>query len=397
MTELVVGIDVSKDLSTAQGLDSKGEKIFYLDFAMDADGFTKLHKTITSKCTDMTGVLIGMESTGCYHLNLFSFLIHKEIKCIVINPLLIANFAKLSLRKTKTDKKDAKTIAQFVLIHKDSLLKTEHSGVLQDMKDLARERESITTFIAGIKNDIRRMLQITFPELESFANIFSQTMMIFLKKYPSARTVRESKPKAIMKALTHKDGRKKPPFSSSELIEIAKRSVASHSIAKELILPEKIATLEHLIAREKKVAKVLVELCQQVMIEDIEIIKSLGGIRDTTASSFLAEVGNIDRFNSYKKLIAFAGLDPSIHQSGMFERAGKISKRGNRHLRHIIYTMTFCIVRNDNVFRQYFLKKRTEGQPYKKAVIATSHKLIRVIYSMLLSKSFYRKEMMHNS
>jgi transposase len=99
MHTLYVGIDVSKDSSSAQGVDTKGEKIFYLCFDMDAKGFSDLLSTITSHCKDLSKVMIAMESTGCYHMNLYAFLVSKGIKTVVINPLLISNFTKLSLRK----------------------------------------------------------------------------------------------------------------------------------------------------------------------------------------------------------------------------------------------------------------------------------------------------------
>jgi len=377
-------------------LDSKGKKVFYLEFTMNTEGFTKLHKATRNICKNSSELLFAMESTGCYHLNLFSFLTGKGLRCFIINPLLVANFSRLSLRKTKTDKKDAMTIAQFILLHSETLMETEQSELFQDLKDYAREHESLTGIIAAMKNDIRRMLQITFPELESMSNVFSQTMRSFLKKYPSAHKVRTARPSTIARALTHKDGRKKPPFTHTVLIETAKASVAAGGTAKERLLPDKIITLEHLIERKKKTSEMLVELCQQARIDDIEIIKSIGGVRDTTASSFIAELGDCNRFKSYKNLIAFAGLDPIVHQSGKFEGKSRISKRGNRHLRRIIYMMTTCIVRKDNAFKNYFLKRKREGLSYKEAIIATSHKLIRVLHSLLVNRTHY-KEAMHNS
>ncbi len=396
MANFYIGIDVSKDLSTAQGLNAEGKKVFYLEFAMNADGFNRLHKAATAVCKNKPDLLFAMESTGCYHLNIFSFLTSKGFRCIIINPLLVANFSKLSLRKTKTDKKDAMTIAQFILLHSDTLMETEQSELFQDLKDFAREHESLTSLIAAMKNDIRRMLQITFPELESMCNIFSQTMRSFLRKYPSARKIRSARRGSIARALSHKDGRRKPPVPHTVLIEAAKASVAAGGTAKEMLIPDKIATLEYMIERKKSTSKMLVELCQQARIDDIEIIKSIGGVRDTTASSFIAELGDCNRFKSYKNLIAFAGLDPSTHKSGKFEGKSRISKRGNRHLRRIIYMMASCIVRNDNAFRSYFLKRKREGLSYKEAVIATSHKLIRVLHRMLLSRTHF-KEVMHNS
>jgi len=390
LSKCYVGIDVSKDASTAQGIDEKGKKLFYFEFTMDAEGFSKLLGVIRSHCKDFSMLKAAMESTGCYHTNLLCFLATEGIPCFVINPLLIANFAKLSLRKTKTDKKDAMVIAQFLLIHKDVLVKVEPSQGLQDLKDLARERESLTVLMSGLKNDIKRMLQITFPELESLCNVFSESMRDIIKQFPSARLVRIANFVVVKKALTPSDARRTSPFYPEDFIKAAQDSVATDSIAKELILPEKYATLEHLMKQRERITEALVEACQAMMIKDIEIITSIGGISDTTASAFLAEVGDYKAFSSYKHLIAFAGLDPSIHQSGKFEGRSKISKRGNRHLRHLSYLMTTCVVRLDNIFREYYLRRRAEGLPYKKAILATAHKLLRVIFTILTNRTTFQ-------
>ena len=102
MSMLFVGIDVSKDYSSAQGLDREGKKLFYLEFGMEAEGFSKFLNVLKAHCKDLSEVTVAMESTGCYHINLFSFLSSERIPCVVVNPLLITNFARLSLRKTKT-------------------------------------------------------------------------------------------------------------------------------------------------------------------------------------------------------------------------------------------------------------------------------------------------------
>ena len=159
MSKLFVGVDVSKDSFSATGLDVKGDVRFSLSLTMDKTGFSELMKAITSNCKDLSAVMAGMESTGCYHINLFSFLSSKEINAVVINPLLISNFAKLSLRKTKTDKKDSLTIARFILIHKDSIEQFSISQDIRDFRDIARERESISHLIASTKNEIKRILR----------------------------------------------------------------------------------------------------------------------------------------------------------------------------------------------------------------------------------------------
>jgi transposase len=388
-----VGIDVSKDYSSAQGLDREGKKLFYLEFAMDGGGFSQFLKTLKTHCKDVSGVMVGMESTGCYHINLFAFLFSEGIPCVVINPLLIANFARLSLRKTKTDKKDALTIAQFLLAHHRKLSHVSYSQSSQDLKDLARERESLAVMIAGLKNDVRRLLQMTFPELEHRCKLFTETMLRFLMKFPSARAIPMAKAKEIAKALIHAEGKRKRVWiSAEEIISMAKTSVAPESVAKDWILSEKIETLLYLEGKKKRITEVLVEACRSTRVDELDIITSVDGISAITGSTFLAELGNIQMFSSSKHVIAFAGLDPSIHQSGQYEGISSISKRGNRHLRRVVFLMTLCVVRSQNVFRKYFLKRKEEGLPPKKAILATAHKLLRVLFAMLTSKSYFRKE-----
>jgi transposase len=393
MSMLFVGIDVSKDYSSAQGLDPEGKKLFYLEFDMNGEGFSRLLNTLKTHCKDLSEVTVGMESTGCYHTNLFAFLCSEGIACVVINPLLISNFARLSLRKTKTDKKDALTIAQFLLAHRSKLSQVSYCQNSQDLKDLARERESLAVMIAGLKNDVRRLLQMSFPELEHRCKLFTETMLRFLMKFPSARVIRTAKATEISKALIHAEGKRKRVFiSAEEIINLAKVSVASDSVAKELILSEKIETLLYLEGKQKRITEALVEACRSMRVDELDIITSVDGISAITGSTFLAEVGDIELFSSSKHLIAFAGLDPSIHQSGQYEGISRISKRGNRHLRRVVFLMTLCAVRSQNAFREYFLRRKEEGLPPKKAILATAHKLLRVLFAMLSSKSCFRKE-----
>ena len=166
-------------------------------------------------------------------------------------------------------------------------------------------------------------------------------------------------------------------------MEAARTSVATISSAKEAILLGKIKTLEHLQERCQDLGKVLTQSCECMVIQDLELLISIKGISQKTASTFLAELGPVGNYASYRKVIAYAGIDPAVYQSGKYEGRGKISKRGNRHLRRVIWLMTVRTIQYCTWFKVYYQKKRKDGQPYKKAVIATAHKLVRVIYSML--------------
>jgi transposase len=163
-------------------------------------------------------------------------------------------------------------------------------------------------------------------------------------------------------------------------------------VAKEWILSEKIETLLYLEDKKGRITEVLVEACRSMRVDELDIVTSVDGISAITGSTFLAELGDIQTFSSHKHVIAFAGLDPSVHQSGQYEGISRLSKRGNRHLRRLIFLMTLCAVRSHNIFREYFLKRKAEGLPAKKAILATAHKLLRVLFAMLTSKSYFRRE-----
>ncbi len=391
MPELLVGIDVAKDTSSAQGIDGNDKGLFSLTFAMDSEGFMQLWNAITHHSKDLSKVLVAVESTACYHINLYSFLTAKGVPTVVINPLLIANFAKMSLRKTKTDKKDAMTIAKFLLVHQDSISQLSLSQDLQDFRDIARERESVCNMLSAHKVEVKRLLQSTFPELERIGDLSTRVMQEFIAIFPSARLVKMAKPKAIQKILQRKGVGTRLTYTAEDLIQAAKRSIATISPAKEFILQGKVRTLQHLRERYEELTKILTEYCKSSMLEDFEIITSIDGISKGTATTFLAEIGCIGNFASHKKLIAFAGIDPTVYQSGKFEGSSRISKRGNRHLRRVIWLMTTHVIEHNAIFRAYYMKKRGEGQPFKKAVFATAHKLIRLIFAMLTQRTMFRE------
>jgi transposase len=380
---------VSKAGFSTVGINSGGQEAFSKAYAMDSNGFEELLKTVTSHCEDVSEVLIAMESTGCYHINLFSFLTSQGIRTMVVNPLLISNFAKLSLRKTKTDKKDALTIARFLLDHHEEISQLSISQDHQDLRDLSRERESLCHLIAATKVEIKRVLRTTFPELESIGNLYTGAMLRFLQQYPSARLVRGAKRVAIAKALRGPYVGDKLTFTAEDIIKAAQSSVAVVSPAKEIIVQGKIATLLHLKERLEELTKLLTDLCKATRVEDLKILQSIKGVGPNTAVPFLAEVGEVKNFTSSKKLIAFAGLDPSIHQSGKFLGASKLSKRGNRHLRRAIYLMTTSVVSQNVFFKAYFLRRKKEGLPPQKALFAVAHKLIRVIFAMLSQRTCF--------
>jgi transposase len=383
-----VGIDISKDKFDACGITGEEAKLFQISAAMDRKGFEKLkgHLAFVS----VSSVLIGMESTASYHVNLFSYLVSEGYKVILINPLLISNYVKMQLRKTKTDKKDAVVIAQFLLANGDTLIQRATPSLISDLRDLSRQRESLVDEMTSLKIEIKQLLNITFPELEHMAGIFTKSILKLLQQYPSAFALRDADIGQLSQMLIADSyGHKREDFAKA-LIKAARFSIGTNSPAKEMIIKQKIALLLHLEDALQETMNMLIEMSRKLMEEDINIMTSIKGIGDKTAANFLVEMGgDINQFERSGKIIAMAGLDPAVYQSGKHEGNGRITKRGNRHLRRIIGMMTTSVIQYTDIFNAYYLNRRKEGLPYKMAVLATAHKLIRVIYAMLTQRTTF--------
>jgi transposase len=389
-----LGIDVSKETFDACCLPNQGEKVFNLSASMDRKGFEELIKQLSALSMPQESVLVGMESTACYHINLYSFLVSLGYPVVVINPLLISNFVKLQLRKTKTDKKDASVIAQFLLLNRDSLSQTLLSSEISDLRDLSRQRESLVDQMSSTKSEIKRLLTITFPELEHISGIFTKSMLRLLCQYPSAASIKQAKRSKIAKTLIPGSYGKQTNASVDRIVKAAQVSVGTSSATKEIILRQKASLLIQLEEHLQELTDILIELCQGKIQGDMDILTSMKGIGEKSAVNFLIEIGgDMKQFESHKKVIAMAGLDPALYQSGKIDRKGKISKRGNRHLRRVIWLMTTKVIQFNEKFKQYYLKRIRDGLPYKKAVLATAHKLIRVIFAMLRNKTLFDARM----
>ena len=389
-----LGIDVSKETFDGCCVTVKGERLFSLSSSMNRTGFEELIKQLCGLSVSMESVLVGMESTACYHVNLYSFLISLGYTVIVMNPLLISNFVKLQLRKTKTDKKDAYVIAPFLLLNRDSLSQTILSSDISDLRDLSRQRESLVDQMSSTKSEIKRLLTMTFPEWEHISGIFTTSMLRLLCHYPSAASIKQAKRSKIAKILIPGSYGKQTDASVDRILKAAQVSVGTSSTTKEIILRQKASLLIQLGEHLQELTDILIELCQGKIQGDMDILTSMKGMGEKSAANFLIEMGGeIKQFESHQKVIAMAGLDPALYQSGKMDRKGKISKRGNRHLRRVIWIMATKVIQFNERFKQYYLKRRKDGLPYKKAVLATAHKLIRVIFAMLRNKTLFDPKM----
>jgi len=381
-----LGIDISKHHFDVCLMDTQTGERQSAKFEQSIEGFESLLAWL--KPVDTKALLVAMESTGSYHKLLLRFLVDHEIAACLINPMLVKHHIQSSsLRKSKTDKLDAAAIAAFAAAHHHDLRRVG-AEAFDALRPLLKEREALSKQIATIKSDIKALVDLLFPELSKNTNIFTKSILYLLLQAPSRKRVRNLKEKKIARILSQASGNK-AGITAKEILTLAKRSIALNDSSLEKVLQSKIRRLTMLVDERQAIEEAIDELIEASSLnDDIDTLTSIDGIGKTTATHFLGEVGNIERFSSVKKLCAFSGLDPAIYQSGSsLHSKGRISKRGNPSLRRTLWQMALGVIRNNLAFKRYFEKKRQEGKPFKKAVIAVANKLLRLIYALLKNKT----------
>jgi transposase len=384
-----IGIDVSKSSFNYSVIDEHCNSIESGKLSMEKDGFDKL-KSVVDKYKNS---IVACESTGSFHINLISFLISFKKEVALINPSLIKRFShSVSLRKTKTDEIDANLIAMFVCKNKEHI----NYLMLNDIDrivPIARLRESIAKDIAKTKTQLRQHLNITFPELERNYNIFTLSVLKLIKLFPSCESVRKASSVKIYKAIKHSHAGRAVNITPKVIKELAKNSIGTTSFSYETLVKYDVEHILFFMDKLEEIEKQFIDSINKNKKEDVDILTSIKGIGDTTASYFIAEIGSIERFENKKKLIAYIGTDPSIAQSGSsINKKGRISKKGSKSLRRTLYIMAMGTIRTNDYFKAYYLKKRQEGMQHRKAIVALINKLIRVIYALLKKREKFSIE-----
>ncbi|RKZ23913.1 IS110 family transposase [bacterium] len=366
-----IGIDISKDSFTYSIVNHRGKIV-----KQETVPFTrKSLQNFISLLKSLKPVCIGIESTGPYH-HLLSVNLRKHgFKPRIINPLLIKNFHKAtSLRKTKTDKIDSKIIADFMRSHGRELPDT----TTPKLKPIAREREKLARENARLQNQIRQELHSLFPEIQNI-NLKSKRILTFLSHFPSAGKIRRR---------IFKTRGAKPCITIEEIISLADKSIGIDDPVKEKLLTILIHRLLSVREEMENLSSLLEEIIQKKCAEKLQIFCSIPGINKTLAIYFICETEG-KNFKTWKNLIAYAGIDPSVTQSGKYEGKSRISKRGNPHLRRTLYLMSMSCILQNPTLKAYYLKKREHLAP-KQAIIATASKLARIIYTLLQKKCYFQ-------
>ena len=377
-----VGIDVSKDKHDCFIVSSEGEVLAdVFTVPNNMDGFHCLLQRIQDCTTPQDKIRVGLEATGYYSYNLLGFLLDNGLATYVLNPLRTNLYRKsLSLRKTKTDRVDARMIASMLLSDVGLKPYTNTAYHNEELKSLTRYRFDKVKERAKLKTSISRLVCILFPELEKLVpTLHMASVYALLEELPSAKQIAAAhltRLKALLE--TASKGHYKRDMAL-EIRDAARNSIGSRMPAKSLELQHTIRLIRELNAEIAEIE----EQIQSLMEELDSPITTIPGLGFRMAAMILAEVGDFTRFSSPDKLLAYAGMSPSTYQSGQLKNCyPHMEKRGSRYLRYAIYNATKYVCLWDPNFADYLAKKRAEGKHYNVAISHAAKKLVRLIFAM---------------
>ena len=378
---IYVGIDIAKLNHYASAIDSDGVVLIEpFEFLNDNAGFYTLLSKLNS--FELDDIIIGLESTAHYGNNLVSFLVTKGLHVCVINPIQTATLRKNNIRKTKTDKVDALVIAKAVALMDHPRFVTLYDIALMQLKNLGRFRMKLVKQRSRTKIQLTAYLDQVFPELQYFfkSGIHQKTVYAILKEAPSATRIASmhlTHLKNLLVSNSHGHFKKE---TALELRVLAQKSVGTADRSLSIQITQSIAQIELL---DSQLDAVESEMKDIVTSLD-SVIMTIPGIGPINGGMIIGEIGDINRFSKPRKLLAFAGLDPSVYQSGNFiAKKTKMSKRGSSALRYALMNAAHNIVKYNQTFKEYYDSKRAEGRGHYNALGHCAGKLVRIIYKML--------------
>jgi transposase len=380
---IYVGIDVAKDKHDCHVFNS--DSIVLCDnfsFPNSKDGFDSFLALARGFAANANDTLkVGLEDTGHYSSNLLEFLKANNLTVVRFNPLSVnRSKSAASLRKTKTDRNDARYIAT-LLVAATVKPSITASPLISTLKSLTRARFRLIKEIQPLKNRYRRLVHLLFPEINGgFSSFYSSSALNLFAALPGAQPIANCdirKLTALLKSFSHgRHGRTKADL----LKALAKNSIAAHNDgdACELsLMSERILFLNgQLDQLEARIRSIMLSLNSP--------ITSITGIGFILGAVILAEIGDIHAFASPAKLLAFAGCEPSTYQSGKYTATKTpMVKHGSRYLRNALYLATNMAYLHSTSFRAYIDKKRSEGKHFYTAMSHGMKKLSRIIFAIL--------------
>jgi len=378
-----VGIDIAKRKHDIAIIDEEGDEILSgFHFSNSSAGFEKLLKMLAKLDVTPTNCRMALEATGHYWLALFTHLSEADFEICVINPICSDAFRKLSIRKVKNDTVDAIAIAQFIRFDatEPTALASEQMVAL---KRLSRFRGYLVQQVSDCKRKVIAALDQVFPEYEKlFGDTFGATSKAVLASCQTPDDTLGISTKKLTGIVAKASRGRLGSGAVSRLKEAATVSFGTR-LAQDTFAFEIRQLIAQIGLIESQVAEVEVEI-EKVLAELDSPITTITGIGTVLGATILSEIGDISRFSEPSKLVAYAGLDVSVFESGEFNATNNhMTKRGSRYLRYAILMAADRARMYDPELKAYYSKKMSEGKHHLVAVSAVARKMCNIIFAVL--------------
>jgi transposase len=384
-----IGIDIAKRNHEVSIIDADGKILSKsISIANSQKGLDTFNNYLSSFNVTSENSIIGMESTGHYWLNLYSSLVNLNFNVFVINPIQTDAFRKMYIRKTKNDSKDSYIIAQIMRFGEFSSSSISDENIFA-IRQLSRYRSSLVDECSNWKRKVITILDQVFPEYSDlFSDTFGVTSKELLSKYPLPENMLEVSTKELTSLLNKASKGRFGIGKAQEIKEYATKSFGI-SFAKETFsfqIKQIINQISFIESQLKELEKEITNILKSLNSE----ITTITGIGDILGASILGEIGDISRFEKASQLVAFAGLDVAINQSGEFTGTEmKITKRGSPYLRRSIWIAATIACFKDPALSVYYKKLIDRGKKHLTAVGAVARKMCNIIFSVLKNKKPY--------
>ena len=378
MSMYFIGIDISKYKHDCCIISAADQKVVSkVTIKNNKAGFNEL-LTIIHSLANSADIRIGFESTAHYALNLELFLENSLLTFMEVNPVLISEYKKSkTLRRTKTDSVDCESIARWLMTVE---YKPHSKGFYHaySLKSLTRLRDKLIRQRSFYLIKITNVLDHTFPEFKPFFNErLSKTALYLLENYGSAEKMARMNSASYEKLRSVSRG-KFSPQQFLRLKELAANTVGVNNSIFDVELNSLLSLYKSLVKEINTIEKEINKLIEEVHPHYM----SVPGIGPLSAAVIYSEYGDISNFTNPGQMLAFAGIEPGINESGTESHGGKMVKRGSSQLRYTLINCCLPLIRFDMTFATYYAKKRGEGKPHRVAITHVAKKLIRVIYAL---------------
>lgn len=382
---IFVGIDIAKKTHQVAITSNEGKIIGKtFKFSNTIDGFNLFLEKLSAVNTDVSQFEIGMEATGHYWLNLYTWLSDKNFKVHVINPLQSDALRNLYIRKTKTDSVDSKIIADVIRIGEYSETQLADDKIIS-LRDLSRQRFFLVDMASDIKRKIIAMMDRIFPEYQDFfSDMFGKTSIQVMKECTSPEQILEIPTEKLTSLLKKASRGRFSENKAKELKTLAASSFAAllSSDMTSLLIRQMLEQIDLLEKQISDIEKIIASQFNEFNTK----LTTIPGISSTLGAVILSEIGDINRFEKSKHLVAFAGMDPTLKQSGNFVGTeSHMSKRGSPYLRRAIWLASVVAVSHNDFFKSLFQHKISSGKSYSQAMGFICHKLLNIIFAILKS------------